>query len=657
MSEQYEIYKGAGLGASYTEEGTFFRLWAPTAEAVALCLYEEGDGDCLIRQIPMSQGEKGTWYYEMEGDCDGTYYTYRVTIDGKVRESGDPYARAVGVNGIRSMVVDLADTDPEGFREEGISRASDPDPAHAVVTEISVRDITADESSGVSLPHRGKFLGLTETGTKNAEGLSTGIDYLKELGVTHVQIMPFYDFGSIDESKPLEGQYNWGYDPVNYNVPEGSYSTDPFHGKVRIRECKEMIMALHRAGIGVIMDVVYNHTFNISDCVFQKCVPDYFYRRTESGYSNASACGNEIASERPMVRRYIVDSVKYWVEEYHIDGFRFDLMGVLDIETMQAVHDELKRMKPDILIYGEGWAGGDSVLPPEKRALKCNTKRMQGIGMFSDDMRDTVKGHVFYEKETGFVNGSPEKGLDLRFSIVGAVRHPQVDYSSYTYSEDSWASAPTDVVNYVSCHDNLTLWDKLLCSVPNAKEQELLAMNRLAAAIIFTSQGMPFFLCGEDFARTKPDGKGGCCENSYNLPVEVNRLDYGRLTRYRELNSYYRGLIAFRKAHPSLWLQTAGEVAAQLHFEKTTAGVAAFTVRTVQEIAFVVYNATATAKRLPMPHIQARRAKTSWQVYIEGERAGNDPIRRIGTAKKPIRRKTSSVVVGSCSCLVCCAKL
>lgn len=645
MLDRYEIYDGTDLGAVYSKESTAFRLWAPSAEAVELCFYEKGDGDCLVQQVQMLRSGKGTWYYEWKGDHDGIYYTYLVTVDGVTRESGDPYAKAAGVNGIRSMVVDLTDTDPEGFREEGISWVSGMDMAHAVVTEISVRDMTADEYSGVTAPHRGKYLGLTETGTKNAEGLSTGIDYLKELGVTHVQIMPFYDFGSIDEAKPLEGQYNWGYDPVNYNVPEGSYATDPFHGKVRICECKEMIAALHRAGIGVIMDVVYNHTFNIEDCVLQKCVPDYFYRRTAAGYSDASACGNEIASDHPMVRKYILDSVKYWVSEYHIDGFRFDLMGVLDVETMQQIHDELKSTNPNILLYGEGWTGGDSVLPFEKRALKCNTKSMHGIGMFSDDMRDTVKGHVFYEKDTGFVNGSPEKGADLRFSIVGAVQHPQVDYNRYSYSNGSWASAPTDVVNYVSCHDNLTLWDKFLCSVPDGEEKELLAMNRLAAAIVFTAQGMPFFLCGEDFARTKPDGKGGCSENSFNLPVEVNRLDYGRLTKYRELNCYYRGLIAFRKEHPSLWLTTAQEVAEQLHFADTPEGVVAFTINTEQESAFVVYNATKEPQELAVPQLQSR--KNGWQVFIDGDIAGTAPIRTI--------EKTATVK--SCSCLVCCSTM
>lgn len=617
MEKQWETYLENDLGVTYTSEKTIFRLWAPTAEHVKICLYKEGDGDCLITAADMTKSNGGTWIFERRGDFAGVYYTYLVTIDGVTRETVDPYAVAAGVNGRRSMVVDLLETNPDGFMDE--KRPKLKAPTDAIICEISVADITNDATSGVR--HKGKFLGLAEKGTKSPLGLPTGLDYLEWLGVTHVQIMPSYDFGCIDEADTSADQYNWGYDPVNYNVPEGSYSTDPFHGEVRIREMKTMIQALHAKGIGVIMDVVYNHTYDIEGSCFQKTAPDYFYRRTETGYSNASDCGNEVASERPMVRKYIVDSLKYWMTEYHIDGFRFDLMGVLDLETMQTISDELHKLRPDVLLYGEGWTGGASTLPDDKRALKTNISKLKGIGAFSDDIRDSARGHVFYHLETGFINGKEHYENDIRYSVAGATMHPQVDYGAYTYTTTGpWAANPAQVINYVSCHDNLTLWDKLLITCPNATEKELLAMNRLGASIVFASQGIPFFLSGEEFGRTKPiEGSDELSENSYNMPKFTNNIRYDAAYAHRALIDYYRGLIAFRKAHPALRLENAEQMRMQLHFDNTTPdNVVAFWIETPEETVYVALNANWETKKAALP-LDGR-----FQVYVSGEKAGCD---------------------------------
>jgi len=460
------------------------------------------------------------------------------------------------------------------------------------------------------------------------------------LGVTHVQLMPSYDFGSIDESKPEEPQYNWGYDPINYNVPEGSFSADPFQGEVRIKEYKKMVQAFHKQGIGVIMDVVYNHTYDIANNCFQKCVPDYYYRTNKDGsYSNASGCGNEIASERPMVRKFIIDSLKYWVKEYHIDGFRFDLMGVLDIETMNQAAEELRKINPSIILYGEGWTGGASVLPDEQRALKSNLQQLQGIGAFSDDIRDYTKGHVFCKEGTGFVNGAQGFENQVRFSVVGASEHPEVNYTHF--GGVSWAKAPTDTINYVSCHDNLTLWDKLRVSCPNADKKQRLAMNRLAAAMVFTAQGIPFFLQGEEFARSKPiEGTKEVSENSYNLPFYTNVIRYDRIEEYKNLYEYYKGLIAFRKAHKALRLATSEEVCKAVYFiEGLPANVVAFTIQIEIEKLFVVYNANPCAVEIELPE------QAEWKLYVEKDKAAAEVLRTIS-------KKMSKIEVQGISCLV-----
>ena len=633
-----QTYNGNDLGAVYSKQSTQFRLWAPTADGVRICFYATGNDTEAVEIQDMKADEGGTWVYTKEGDLHQLYYTYLVTVDGVEQESNDPYGKATGVNGKRSMVVNLEKTNPEGFEDDhgpAVKKWTD-----IVVYETSVLDTTSDETCGCKNP--GKYIGLVETGTKTKNGTPTGLDHILDLGVTHVQIMPSYDFGSIDESKPEEPQYNWGYDPINYNVPEGSFSTDAFHGEVRIKEFKEMVQGFHKHGLGVIMDVVYNHTYDIVNNCFQKCVPDYYYRITEDGeYSDASACGNEVASDHPMVRKFIIDSLKYWVSEYHIDGFRFDLMGVLDIETMNLAAEELRKINPEIIIYGEGWAGGPSTLPEEERALKCNVPALVGVGAFSDDIRDGIRGDVFIEEEIGFISGRQDMENDIRYSVVGATRHPEVDYDAYEYSEGPWAKNPVDIVNYISCHDNLTLWDKISVSCPDATEEEKLAMNRLGAGMIFTSQGIPFFLSGEEFARTKPiEGTNEVSENSYNLPFYTNVMRYDRLEEYKDLYEYYKGIIAFRKAHEGLRLATTEEVQKAVHFiDGLPKNVVAFTIKTDEETLFVVYNANKEVVTVALPE------QAAWDVCIDNDKASVNALRTL-------TKEVKEVEVQGVACLV-----
>lgn len=634
MNMSCKEYLFDDLGAVYSSDETGFRLWAPVADEVFLCLYKTGDGDDLIKRVRMEKSEGGTWFSLQTGDLDKTYYTYELKYGDRLIESYDPYARACGVNGLRSMVIDLAKTNPEGFSQD-----KGPDCAEvtdAIITEISVVDTTADKSSGVK--NAGRFLGLTEEGTVSAEGMATALDHIKELGVTHVQILPSFDFASIDESSDKE-QYNWGYDPLNYNIPEGSMSSDPFHGEVRIMEYKQMVKAFHDNGIGVIMDVVYNHTFNIEGNSFQKTAPDYFYRKDGDRYSDASACGNEVASERPMVRKYIIDSLCYWVSEYHIDGFRFDLMGVLDIETMNQARAALVKLKPDIILYGEGWTGGDSVMPADQRALKVNVSRMPGYGVFSDDIRDSVKGHVFYYDQLGFADGGTGKENDIRYAVTGAVKHPQVDYDRYTYTaEGAWAVRPGNSINYVSCHDNYTLWDRYEISSPEDSVDILKRKNMLSAAIVFTSQGVPFFLQGEEFGRTKPiEGSDDRAENSYNMPLYTNSVKYDRLAEFKDMNEYYKGLIRIRKNHSLFRLSTAEQVAQKLRFtDCNEPNVVTYRLMDENEQIFVAYNANREAVTLELPE------EGGWTVIAQDTCADDRGIAQI----------KNQAVIPQISCLI-----
>ena len=540
FARQTEYY--GPLGVEYTPAGTHLRLWAPTAKQAAVNLYRRGTGGACVGTLPLQQQDKGVWSIYLPGDQHGRYYTYTVTVDGISRQTGDPYARAAGVNGQRGMIVDLGRTDPDAWARD--VRPVIP-PSQRAVWEVSVRDFSQDAASGVRPAWRGKFMAFTQKGTtlSSAGTFPTCLDYLKRLGVSYVQLMPIFDFGSVDESRPLTRQYNWGYDPTNFNVPEGSYSTDPTRGEVRIRECREMIAALHAAGIGVVMDVVYNHTYRTENPL-NNTVPYYFFRQNPDGsFSNGSGCGNEFASERPMAQRYLIDSILYWAQEYHIDGFRFDLMGLYDAESINAVRAALDALPGgrDILLYGEPWQGGASQLH-RYEANKANLAMLnERIGIFCDDTRDAIKGGCFNAREPGYVEGRPGSFWD----IGGAV-------AAWCRSDKLPPHAPGQIVSYVSAHDNFTLWDKLLCvryERPEftARDTVALAQNRLAAGIYLTSFGLPFMQAGEEFARTKK-GVG----NSYRSSPALNRLDWNRAEQYHALVDYYRGLLALRAAFPRL---------------------------------------------------------------------------------------------------------
>ena len=622
----YEVYTGNDLGAVYSPKMTRFKVWAPEAESVKLNLYKQGEGDNLIEQHIMKKSANGTYVFEKQGDCNGIYYTYTVVNHGEEQEAVDPYTKAAGVNGQRGMVINLAKTNPQGFEMDGyrnLEHITD-----AIIYEGSVRDFTMDESSGVF--HNGKFLGLTEANTTNHFGEATALDYISGLGVTHVQILPAFDFETVDE-KNQKAQYNWGYDPDNYNVPEGSYAVSPYDGAVRIQEMKQMVLALHSRGIGVIMDVVFNHTYRRDDSNLQKIVPGYYYRSDETGYTNGSGCGNEVASDRPMVQKLIVDSLIYWAKEYHIDGFRFDLMGVLDIDTMNVIAERLKEIRPDIYLYGEGWNGGPSSLAEEKRAFKASAKKMPGIGMFNDDIRDTIKGSVFYDDHLGFVNGGTHLENALRYGITGAVAHPQVDYDAY--GSKPWAKEPGQSINYVSCHDNYTLWDKLSVSCPEASEEKKKAMNRLCAAIVFTSQGVPFIQAGEEFLRSKPlPEKKGFAENSYNMPDAVNSIKWDNIHEYPDMIAYYKGLMALRKAHPVFRMQSEAEMTQNLCFlSDTPENVVAYLLKgkgadDTPENILVIFNGNDEEILYNLP-------EGKWKILVDDKTAGAD-------GKKNISEKT-----------------
>lgn len=622
----YEVYTGNDLGAVYSPKMTRFKVWAPEAESVKLNLYKQGEGDNLIEQHIMKKSANGTYVFEKQGDCNGIYYTYTVVNHGEEQEAVDPYTKAAGVNGQRGMVINLAKTNPQGFELDGYRN-----PEHitdAIIYEGSVRDFTMDESSGVF--HNGKFLGLTEANTTNHFGEATALDYISGLGVTHVQILPAFDFETVDE-KNQKAQYNWGYDPDNYNVPEGSYAVSPYDGAVRIQEMKQMVLALHSRGIGVIMDVVFNHTYRRDDSNLQKIVPGYYYRSDETGYTNGSGCGNEVASDRPMVQKLIVDSLIYWAKEYHIDGFRFDLMGVLDIDTMNVIAERLKEIRPDIYLYGEGWNGGPSSLAEEKRAFKASAKKMPGIGMFNDDIRDTIKGSVFYDDHLGFVNGGTHLENALRYGITGAVAHPQVDYDAY--GSKPWAKELGQSINYVSCHDNYTLWDKLSVSCPEASEEKKKAMNRLCAAIVFTSQGVPFIQAGEEFLRSKPlPEKKGFAENSYNMPDAVNSIKWDNIHEYPDMIAYYKGLMALRKAHPVFRMQSEAEMTQNLCFlSDTPENVVAYLLKgkgadDTPENILVIFNGNDEEILYNLP-------EGKWKILVDDKTAGAD-------GKKNISEKT-----------------
>ena len=560
--EDYPTYNGDDLELTVDSTGTHFRLWSPKAEEVSLSLYEQGLGGEPYRTLPMTfQPENGTWTASLPDQLYGKFYTFKVKHGGKwLDETPGVWAKAVGPNGRRAAIIDFSLTDPEGWAQDKgpkVDSFSD-----VIVYEMHHRDFSVSPTSGIS--NKGKFLALTEHGTTSPEGQKTGIDHLKELGVTHVHILPSYDYNSVDETHLEQNTYNWGYDPQNYNAPEGSYSTDPAAPAVRVREMKEMVKALHDAGIGVIMDVVYNHTAENDGSNFELTAPGYYHRHWDDGsYSDASGCGNETASDLQQMRDYIINSTKYWAEEYHIDGFRFDLMAIHDTETMNDVATELKKINPSIFVYGEGWTAGDSPLAIERRALKENVSKMKDIAVFSDDLRDAVKGHYTDAADRGFATGKPGLEETVKIGIVAATPHPQVNFKNGNNSKFPYASSPEMIVNYVSCHDDLCLTDKLHKSMEGEPEENMLSAAKLAQTIVFTSQGTPFMFAGEEVFRDK---KG--VHNSYNQPDSINAIDWSNKAKYRDLFNYYKGLTELRKAHPAFRMTNADDIAKNLVFDK-----------------------------------------------------------------------------------------
>lgn len=614
----YPVYTGKDLGLTYSPDRSSFRIWAPTAEEVQLRLYREGAGGEAVLTKGMKKDQDGTWTLVLPGDQLKKFYTFSALIDGQwLAEVPDPYAKATGVNGKRAMVIDLAATDPPGWTQD--KSAALPHATDAVIYELHVRDASISVHSGIQ--QKGRFLGLTEKGTVNTAGLSTGLDHLKELGVTHIHLLPFFDYNSVDETNP-DKKYNWGYDPLNYNVPEGSYASNPYDGAVRIREFKQLVKTLHDNGMKVVMDVVYNHTGLTGNSNFNQLVPGYYYRQTADGkLSDATACGNETASERAMMRKFMIESMAYWVREYHVDGFRVDLMGVHDITTMNLASRELNRIKPGILLYGEGWTAGASPLPDSARALKRNVSRLEKIAVFSDDIRDGIKGSVFDHGDKGFASGKPGMEESVKFGIVASCQHPQVDYSKVNYSKASYATQPSQVVTYAECHDNHTLWDKLAISAKDASEEQRIQMHKLALTIVLTSQGIPFLHAGTEFLRSK---KG--VENSYDSPDSINAIDWDEKTKHKDVVDYVKGLIALRKAHPAFRMTSAGAIAANIHFLETAPGVVAYEIngRAVNDQwkkVLVCLNGSGEQKTITVPGVWKTGVKGN--AFVKDSRAGN----------------------------------
>lgn len=557
--ELYPVRSGDLTEMEYTPEVTNFTLWAPTADEVRLMLFDTGDSGHAYETVSMVADKEGTWTAKVEKDLIGKFYTFNVKIKDKwMGDTPGINAKAVGVNGKRAAIIDMNATDPEGWAAD--KRPALASPADAIIYEMHHRDFSIDPSSGIQ--HKGKFLALTEEGTLSPEQLATGIDHLKELGVTHVHLLTSYDYASVDETRLDENKYNWGYDPQNYNVPDGSYSTDPYDPSVRIKEFKQMVQALHKAGIRVVLDVVYNHTFNTAESNFERTVPGYFYRQMPDGsFADASACGNETASNRPMMRKYMIESVLHWINEYHLDGFRFDLMGIHDIATMNEIRKAATAVDPSIIIYGEGWAAKAPQMPEDSLAMKANTYRMPGIAAFSDEMRDGLRGPFNDNHQGAFLAGVPGGEESIKFGIVGAIKHPQVDNDLVNYSKASWAEQPTQMVSYVSCHDDMCLVDRLNASVPGITPQELIKLDKLAQTAVFTSQGIPFIYAGEEVMRDK---KG--VHNSYQSPDSINAIDWKHKAEHADVFAYYKGLIQLRKNHPAFRMGDADLVRKHLEF-------------------------------------------------------------------------------------------
>ena len=611
----------------YSPDRTVFTVWSAPAEKVELRLYDGTDDPAPAVFEMKKDGE--WWTAEVEGDLKGMFYTFRSRTDGKWNEENPGiFAKAVGLGGDMAAVIDFRDTDPEGWEQDrGPALA---DPVDAIVYEMHLRDFTMDEGSGIA--HKGKFLALAEEGVRTADSQKGGLDHLKELGITHVQILPCFDYASVDESALEKNVYNWGYDPKNYNVPEGSYSSDPADPEARIREMKTAVLALHSAGIGVIMDVVYNHTYDALGCALGRLTPGYFYRMDgNGGFANGSGCGNETASEKEMMRRFIVESVCWWASEYHIDGFRFDLMGIHDIGTMEEVRDALREIKPDILIYGEGWSATAPAYPAEKLAMKANMASLPGIGAFSDDIRDALVGSPF-TTDGGLASGFPGNEERLRFGLTAALG------TTSAPSFKGWTASPGQHVSYVTCHDNYCLRDRLALACPDADEKQLIEMDKLAQTAVLTSQGMPFIFAGEEMFRTK-----GGEDNSFESPDSVNAIRWSGKALYRGLYDYYRGLIAIRKAHPGFRLGDAEAVREKVSFpESGEENVVIYRIDSLEGIdpaasLSVIFNGNSHAVKAEVP-------EGIYDVLARDGMASSEPLGTIHTSEVTVAPRSAIIL-------------
>ena len=619
-------YTGNDLGVTYTKASTKLRVWAPTAKAVSVVTYKEADAPSSSGAlIKMTYDTKGTWVATLKGDQNGTVFNYRVSVNNTINEAVDPYVRATTVNGLRGVIVNLDATDPKGWNTSKPKFSGKP--TDAIIYELHVRDLSMDASSGIPAKNKGKFLALTDLSTSN-NGQKTGVSAIKDLGVTHVELLPIFDFATVNENIPT---FNWGYDPQNYNVPEGSYSTDPKKPTVRITELKSAIMSLHKAGLRVNMDVVYNHVSNANTFSQNLIVPGYFFRRDDNGnLTSGSGCGNDVASERPMVRKFIVDSVKYWATEYNLDGFRFDLMGLMDIETINEITAALKKIDPTILVIGEGWNMG--TLPADKRANQLNISKLPGVAHFNDQIRDGIKGSVFDAADNGFATGKFTAKMNVMAGIVG-----NTDYSTEIMTK--WTTtAPGQSVNYVESHDNMTLVDKITASVKDAKPADIAQLSQLAASIALLSQGMPFIQAGQEFLRSK-----GGDTNSYKSSDLVNSLKWGTQSANAATVKYYKGLIALRKAHPAFRMATTDLVKKNLKFLTSPEGTIAYSINgsDVKDSAatiVVVHNANTTAQTITLPK------SGSWSVLVESGRAGTTVLRKITGGSVSVEARSTLVI-------------
>lgn len=606
---------------TYTKRGTTFALVAQKAQSVNLNIYAEGTGGKPVKTVAMRKGEKGVWKAVVKGDLKGRFYTFNVKQDGKMLgETPGLFAKAVGVNGKRGTIIDMAATNPEGWESD---HALGYAPTDFIVYESHNRDFSVSRKEA---RYPGKFMALTEP---------WAIEHLKSLGVTAIHLLPSFDYASVDEEHLDRPQFNWGYDPLNYNVPEGSYSTNPFKPEVRVKEFKQMVKALHDAGIAVILDVVYNHTMDIQSSNFQRTNPDVFYRKNDKGeYSDGSGCGNETASENPLMRQYMIESFKYWADEYHLDGFRVDLMGVHDIATMNLIREALPK---NVLIYGEGWSAGSCAYPVEKLAMKANVYQMPGIAAFSDEMRDAIRGPFSDDHQSAFLAGKPGHQESIKAGIVGCIEHPQVDYSKVNYSKKPWAIEPTQMMAYVSCHDDLCLVDRLKASIPGIGTDELIRLDLLAQTAVFTSQGVPFMLSGEEMLRDK---KG--VHNSYKSPDSINQLPWDNMQKYPQVFAYYQGLIALRKAHPAFRLGSAELVRKHLEFLPVEEGLVAFRLKDnaggdAWRDIYVVLNANKYACMVDVPEDAYTSVVAAGKVNLDG-------IRTTTTSKLEVPAQSALIV-------------